>query len=349
MGDSEPTLLQNNGLALPSCATAASKLHGTSRSEDRIRAAQRLFHALGHSTRLEQRACVKDAPKRPRISILQSLRLQAQRRHSREAAEHPVRDNGEISFATNMQGTQHCVIATENSTFELVVTPPTPPMNEQEWEGGAPITGVRFSSHKMAQTVPPMPPSPQLQPPPFELAPGRAQQLAQRKQLQAKEAIAWMTLTESPTTRLRTQVTSASADRMRMLTQWNALMAEQVKFQGTQNPNKSKTDLLNQVEELRKELLQLRVQKVAGGASSKLARINTVRKNIARVLTVINLKQRANLRELYKGKKFQPLDLRAKKTRALRRKLAKHEAKATTERQHKKNVHFGTRRFVIKA
>ena len=37
--------------------------------------------------------------------------------------------------------------------------------------------------------------------------------------------------------------------------------------------NKSKTDLLNQVEELRKELLQLRVQKVAGGASSKLARM----------------------------------------------------------------------------
>ncbi|WFD25534.1 60S ribosomal protein L35, L29 [Malassezia nana] len=113
--------------------------------------------------------------------------------------------------------------------------------------------------------------------------------------------------------------------------------------------NKSKTDLLNQVEELRKELLQLRVQKVAGGASSKLARINTVRKNIARVLTVINLKQRANLREFYKGKKYQPLDLRAKKTRALRRKLTKHEAKATTERQHKKKVHFGTRRFVIKA
>lgn len=64
---------------------------------------------------------------------------------------------------------------------------------------------------------------------------------------------------------------------------------------------------------------------------------------------MINLKQRANLRELYKGKKYQPLDLRAKKTRALRRKLTKHEVKAITERQHKKNVHFGTRRFVIKA
>merc|ERR1711941_204555 len=105
--------------------------------------------------------------------------------------------------------------------------------------------------------------------------------------------------------------------------------------------NKSKVDLLDQVAELRKELLNLRVQKVAGGASSKIARINTVRKNIARVLTVINLKQRANMREFYKNKKFQPLDLRPKKT--------KHELSQKTERQHKKDVHFGVRRYVLKA
>lgn len=37
----------------------------------------------------------------------------------------------------------------------------------------------------------------------------------------------------------------------------------------------------------------------------------------------MNQKQRANLREFYKGKKYQPLDLRAKKTRALRRALPK--------------------------
>ncbi len=39
------------------------------------------------------------------------------------------------------------------------------------------------------------------------------------------------------------------------------------------------------------------------------------------MLTVMNQKQRANLREFYKGKKYIPLDLRAKKTRAIRRKL----------------------------
>lgn len=50
---------------------------------------------------------------------------------------------------------------------------------------------------------------------------------------------------------------------------------------------------------------------------------NAVRKAIARVLTVIQSKTRENLRQFYKGKKHQPLDLRAKKTRAIRRRLTK--------------------------
>lgn len=127
------------------------------------------------------------------------------------------------------------------------------------------------------------------------------------------------------------------------------MLTLQAKVRTSDLQSKSKADLESQLEELKQELLQLRVQKVAGGASSKLARINTVRKNIARVLTVMNIKQRASLREFYKGKKYQPIDLRAKKTRALRRKLTKFEQKQVTERQHKKDVHFGVRRYVIKA
>jgi large subunit ribosomal protein L35e len=50
---------------------------------------------------------------------------------------------------------------------------------------------------------------------------------------------------------------------------------------------------------------------------------HAVRKSIARVLTVTNQKQRQNLREFYKGKKYLPLDLREKKTRAIRRRLTK--------------------------
>ena len=56
---------------------------------------------------------------------------------------------------------------------------------------------------------------------------------------------------------------------------------------------------------------------------SILSPSNTVRKSIARVLTVMNQKQRQNLREFYKNKKYLPLDLRPKKTRAIRRRLTK--------------------------
>eukprot|EP00964_Phaeocystis_antarctica_P129930 scaffold93763_cov63-Phaeocystis_antarctica.AAC.1 len=42
-----------------------------------------------------------------------------------------------------------------------------------------------------------------------------------------------------------------------------------------------------------------------------------VRKSIARVLTVINQTQKAQLRVFYKDKKQLPLDLRTKKTRTL--------------------------------
>lgn len=88
---------------------------------------------------------------------------------------------------------------------------------------------------------------------------------------------------------------------------------------------------------------------------------NTVRKSIARILTVINQKQRQNLREFYKKSKCTPivlsfylypsnfcfpdlpLDLRYKKTRAIRRRLTTKESSAITEKQHKKNIHFPKR------
>lgn len=71
---------------------------------------------------------------------------------------------------------------------------------------------------------------------------------------------------------------------------------------------------------------------------------STVRKSIARVLTIVNQKTRQNLRELYKGKKHLPLDLRTKKTRAIRRRLTKDERMSTTERATKKAIHFPKRR-----
>jgi large subunit ribosomal protein L35e len=73
-----------------------------------------------------------------------------------------------------------------------------------------------------------------------------------------------------------------------------------------------------------------------------------VRKSIARVLTVINTTQRSQLRIFYKGKKYIPLDLRPKQTRAMRRRLSKEDASRVTERQKKRQRHFPQRNFAVK-
>ncbi len=79
------------------------------------------------------------------------------------------------------------------------------------------------------------------------------------------------------------------------------------------------------MKELKAELALLRVAKVTGGAPNKLSKIKVVRLSIAQVLTVISQTQKASLREAYSKKKYMPLDLRPKKTRAIRRQLTKHQ------------------------
>lgn len=73
-----------------------------------------------------------------------------------------------------------------------------------------------------------------------------------------------------------------------------------------------------------------------------------VRKSIARVLTIINANQRAQLRIFYKDRKYLPLDLRAKQTRAIRRRLTPSEASRKTQKQKKKNMHFPQRMYAVK-
>ncbi|SCV71935.1 BQ2448_4629 [Microbotryum intermedium] len=120
------------------------------------------------------------------------------------------------------------------------------------------------------------------------------------------------------------------------------------KVRASELQSKKRDELLRQLDELKTELVSLRVQKITGGNASKLLRISTVRKSIARVLTVINQKTRSNLRELYKNKKQLPLDLRAKKTRAIRRRLSLHERTVQTEKTKKRQIHFPKRRFAVK-
>ncbi|GJC92375.1 Ribosomal L29 protein [Colletotrichum higginsianum IMI 349063] len=120
------------------------------------------------------------------------------------------------------------------------------------------------------------------------------------------------------------------------------------KVKASQLWNKNKDELTKQLGELKTELGQLRIQKITS-SGSKLNKIHDIRKSIARVLTVINAKQRAQLRLFYKNKKYAPLDLRAKQTRAIRRRLSEKEAGIVTEKAKKRTVHFPQRKFAVKA
>lgn len=111
----------------------------------------------------------------------------------------------------------------------------------------------------------------------------------------------------------------------------------------------SKEDLVKALEEQRKELSELHVAKVTGGAASKIAKIKSVRKNIARILTVYNQQQKEGLRKASANAKFMPKDLRAKKTRAMRRALTAAERKNKTLKQRKKEAAFPKLKYAVKA
>lgn len=84
------------------------------------------------------------------------------------------------------------------------------------------------------------------------------------------------------------------------------------------------------IQKLKDELRTLRNAKASSGSATKLAKIKTVRKNIARNLTILNQKERANIAgNLHKSSGKLAVFLRSKLTRAVRRRL-------TTQQRTKK-------------
>lgn len=113
--------------------------------------------------------------------------------------------------------------------------------------------------------------------------------------------------------------------------------------------NMEKEELIKTLADLRKELSELHVAKVTDGAVSKIAKIKGVRKSIARVLTVHNQKVKEGLRKAAAGQKYLPKDLRAKKTRAMRRALTKEQKAKKTHKQCRKEAAFPKVKYCIKA
>ena len=137
----------------------------------------------------------------------------------------------------------------------------------------------------------------------------------------------------------------------------------------TEYRKKNQTELIADLKKLREDLQTIRFSKVTGTAVSKLSKIKTLRKQIARVLTIIrenkkteiinNLRTRTT-KETKDGKeeeikttiknlkmKHIPIDLRPKKTRAMRRRLTKFQAKKLTLKQLKRKLNFPMRKFAV--
>ena len=122
-----------------------------------------------------------------------------------------------------------------------------------------------------------------------------------------------------------------------------------VKVKTSELKDKKIKELVSQVSELKQELSGLRVAQVTNGAASKLAKISVARKNIARVLTVLNQKVRTDMRKQVAGKKRVPKQLRVKKTRAIRRALTPAQAGKMTARAARKAHNFPARKYALKA
>ena len=111
---------------------------------------------------------------------------------------------------------------------------------------------------------------------------------------------------------------------------------------------KKKEELLKQLNTFKQELSQLRVVKQVSGSATKLGQIGTVRKNIARILTVLNQNERDNLRKYYADKKWTPKNLRPKLTHRRRLALSPNEKNRKTRHQLRVAHKFPKRVYAVK-
>ena len=109
---------------------------------------------------------------------------------------------------------------------------------------------------------------------------------------------------------------------------------------------KNNKELLDDLKKLREDLQTIRFTKVSGTAVAKLAKIKILRKQIARVLTILRENKKAEVIKNLKMKHI-PLDLRPKLTRAKRRRMTKFERKLVTLRQLKRKLNFPMRKFAV--
>jgi|SwirhirootsSR3_FD_contig_41_14812027_length_411_multi_3_in_0_out_0_1 large subunit ribosomal protein L35e len=113
--------------------------------------------------------------------------------------------------------------------------------------------------------------------------------------------------------------------------------------------SKGKEELLKQLTDVKKELSQLRVAKQTNANASKVGKIKTLRKNVARILTVLNQNERLNTKKaLVAAKAALPKTLKAKLTHRRRLALTQAEKNIKTRRAARVAAKFPKRVFAVK-
>ena len=90
-----------------------------------------------------------------------------------------------------------------------------------------------------------------------------------------------------------------------------------------------------------------------GAPATKLSKLKTVRKSIARVMTVLRQKEKKAVATYYRKNNThytkRPYDLREKKTRAIRRALSAAQKNMVVNRVAKRQQNFPQRVYAVKA
>ncbi len=124
-------------------------------------------------------------------------------------------------------------------------------------------------------------------------------------------------------------------------------------------------ELQKTLDEHKKELSALRVAQVTSGVASKICKIRVVRKAIAKQLSILNQKKRQEIKDAFSSRsgikayneknktnfslRRLPKDLKARKTRAIRRKITKHQRNRVLPKLLKRRAAFPQRSFALKA
>lgn len=113
--------------------------------------------------------------------------------------------------------------------------------------------------------------------------------------------------------------------------------------------NKSRHELLEELASQEKKLFELRSQIATQASRQKLSEILTVRRDVARIKTILMEQQRKALSTKYQDAKYVPKDIRKRQVKSARKKLAPKYANKLTPKAAKRAKFLKPVKFALSA